>query len=91
MRSEVRSQPASGPNTRLPFGGGVRRCIGAGFSLLEGAVALREILLRHTLSLPTGGKPERGKIRNITTVPRGGARVTVAPRGEPVCEQLFFV
>ncbi|BDT95654.1 hypothetical protein IFM12275_56300 [Nocardia sputorum] len=69
------------PDTWLPFGGGVRRCIGAGFSLLEGAVVLRGILVRHTLSLPAGGKPERGKIRNIATVPRGRARVVAARRG----------
>ncbi|MEU2042486.1 cytochrome P450 [Nocardia niwae] len=78
------------PNTWLPFGGGVRRCIGAGFSLLEGAVVLREILLRHALSLPVGGKPERGKIRNITTVPRGGAQVVIHPRDARICEQSFF-
>ncbi|WP_268895650.1 hypothetical protein [Nocardia sp. CY41] len=42
---------------------------------------LREILLRHTLSLPVGGKSDRDTIRNITTVPRGRARVVVAPRG----------
>ncbi|WP_040870078.1 cytochrome P450 [Nocardia exalbida] len=69
------------PNTWLPFGGGVRRCIGAGFSLLEGVTVLREILLRHTLSLPADGKPERGKVRNITTVPGGRARVVISPRG----------
>ncbi|MGW5374886.1 cytochrome P450 [Nocardia sp. NPDC003999] len=68
------------PNTWLPFGGGVRRCIGAGFSLLEGAAVLREILVRDTLSLPAGSAPERGKIRNITTVPRGRARVVVDRR-----------
>src|ERR687898_1058446 len=36
----------------LPFGGGVRRCIGAGFSLMEGTAVLREILTRYALSLP---------------------------------------
>lgn len=68
------------PNTWLPFGGGVRRCIGAGFSLLEGTAVLREILVHHDLSLPAGSAPERGKIRNITTVPRGRARVVVDQR-----------
>jgi cytochrome P450 len=35
------------PNTWLPFGGGFRRCIGAGFSLKEGTAVLR----RNPLSL----------------------------------------
>ncbi|PXX68410.1 cytochrome P450 [Nocardia tenerifensis] len=68
------------PNTWLPFGGGVRRCIGAGFSLMEGTAVLREVLVRQTLSLPAGVAPERGKTRNITTVPRGKARLVVTPR-----------
>ncbi|MFG1789870.1 cytochrome P450 [Nocardia sp. NPDC049149] len=68
------------PNTWFPFGGGVRRCIGAGFSLMEGTAVLREILLRHTLSLPEGAKPEQPKTRNITTVPRGKARLVLTPR-----------
>ena len=68
------------PNTWLPFGGGVRRCIGAGFSVMEGTAVLREILNRYTLALPTDGRPERGRVRNITNVPRRHARVTIAPR-----------
>ncbi|MCC3328749.1 hypothetical protein [Nocardia abscessus] len=69
------------PNTRLPFGG-VRRCIGAGFSLLEGATVLRQIPLRH--SLPRDSRPERGKIRNITRVPRGRARVGIRTRSDRI-------
>ncbi|MFX0580772.1 cytochrome P450 [Nocardia nepalensis] len=68
------------PNTWLPFGGGVRRCIGAGFSLMEGTTVLREILSRYSLAAPAGAKPERGRVRNITTVPRGRARILVTPR-----------
>ncbi|MBF6328113.1 cytochrome P450 [Nocardia transvalensis] len=68
-------------NTWLPFGGGVRRCIGAGFALMEGTAVLREALSRYTLSLPPGAAPERGRLRNITTVPADGARVLVVPNG----------
>ncbi|WP_435592746.1 cytochrome P450 [Nocardia sp. bgisy118] len=67
------------PNTWLPFGGGVRRCLGAGFALMEGTAVLREILTRHTLA-PADPRPERGRVRNITTVPRGKARIMVTPR-----------
>jgi cytochrome P450 len=41
---------------------------------------LREILTRYCLSVPAGAKPERGHVRNITTVPRGKARMVVTPR-----------
>jgi cytochrome P450 len=68
------------PNTWLPFGGGVRRRIGAGFSLMEGTVVVREILTRYRLALPDGSEPERGRVRNITTVPRRRARVVVTAR-----------
>ncbi|MHA7652926.1 cytochrome P450 [Mycobacterium sp. ML4] len=68
------------PNTWLPFGGGVRRCIGAGFSLMEGTTVLREILTRYILAPSVGNGTERGRVRNITNVPRQGARIAVAPR-----------
>jgi cytochrome P450 len=67
-------------NTWLPFGGGPRRRIGAGFSLMEGTTVLREILSRYTMTPPPGAKPERGRVRDITTVPREKARIVVAPR-----------
>ncbi len=67
------------PNTWLPFGGGVRRCIGAGFSLMEGTAVLREVLQRYELSM-SERRPERTKIRNITCVPKGKARVVLTER-----------
>jgi cytochrome P450 len=63
-------------NTWIPFGGGVRRCIGAGFSLMEGVAVLREVLSRYDVHVPEGGR-DRPKVRNITSVPRFGARVLV--------------
>ncbi len=59
---------------------GVRRCIGAGFSLMEGTTVLREILTRYHLAVPAGSEPERGRVRNITNVPRRRARIVVAAR-----------
>ena len=58
----------------IPFGGGVRRCIGAAFAEYEMRVALRAILERAELSAPDP-KPERAKVRNITLAPAHGARV----------------
>ncbi len=67
------------PNTWLPFGGGVRRCLGAGFSLMEGTAVLRELLTRHTLTLPAGKTTERARTRNITRVPAHGAPIQLTP------------
>ncbi len=65
-------QPA--PNTWIPFGGGVRRCIGAGFSLMEAVAVLREVLVAHDVE---SLGPEPPRVRNITSVPRHGARTVV--------------
>jgi cytochrome P450 family 135 len=67
------------PNTWIPFGGGVRRCIGAGFSLMEGVAVLREVLSAYDVSLPPG-PTEKPKVRNITSVPKHGARIQVTRR-----------
>jgi cytochrome P450 len=67
------------PYTWIPFGGGVRRCIGAGFSLMEAVTVLREVFT--TYDVQTAGR-DVPKVRNITSVPRHGARVVV--RDQPV-------
>ena len=64
-------------NTWIPFGGGVRRCIGAGFSLMEGVAVLREVLASYDLEAVEEDAP---KVRNITSVPTGGARIVVRAR-----------
>jgi cytochrome P450 len=64
----------------IPFGGGVRRCLGASFAELEMRVALAEILRRRTL-LPASAAAERVARRNVTFSPRKGTRViAAAPR-----------
>lgn len=64
-------------NTWIPFGGGVRRCIGAGFAQMEGSVVLREVLRRYGVAAVGRDVP---KVRNITSVPKRGARVRVTAR-----------
>lgn len=61
----------------IPFGGGVRRCIGAGFSLMEGVEILREVFSRYDVTALQRDVP---KVRNITSVPRHGARIRVTRR-----------
>ena len=67
------------PNTWIPFGGGVRRCIGAGFSMMEGVAVLREVLATYDVRIPPGSS-DAPKVRNITSVPRNGARIVVTRR-----------
>ncbi len=63
--------------TWLPFGGGVRRCLGAGFSLMEGVAVLREVLAAYDVESVGEDEPV---VRNITSVPRAGARIRVRAR-----------
>jgi cytochrome P450 len=64
--------------TWLPFGGGVRRCIGAAFAELEMRTVLDEVLARFELR--PAGRRERVARRNVTFSPRHGTRVIVRRR-----------
>ena len=64
-------------NTWIPFGGGVRRCIGAAFSLMEGAVVLGEVLRRFEVSAE---EPAANRLRNITNVPDDKAPLRLRAR-----------
>jgi cytochrome P450 len=66
----------------IPFGGGVRRCIGAAFAQYEMGVVLKTILERAELSAPDP-RPERVKVRNITLAPGKGGRVVLERRLQP--------
>ena len=71
----------AGPDTYawIPFGGGVRRCLGAAFAEFEMRIVLRDVLTRcqlHKADLA----PERVTRRNITLSPRAGTPVVVTSR-----------
>ncbi len=68
-------------NTWIPFGGGVRRCIGAGFAQMEGVAVLREVFAGFDVEAVGGDRP---KVRNITSVPRNGATIRVRRADRPV-------
>jgi cytochrome P450 len=71
-------QPA-GTYTWIPFGGGVRRCLGASFALFEMRVVLREFVRRLDLRV-ADPRPERIKRRAITLVPERGGTVVAERR-----------
>jgi cytochrome P450 family 135 len=58
----------------IPFGGGVRRCLGASFAQFEMAVVLKELVSRHEIR-PADPRPERIFRRAITETPRHNAKV----------------
>ncbi|MGC2374881.1 MAG: cytochrome P450 [Solirubrobacteraceae bacterium] len=63
----------------FPFGGSVRRCIGASFAQFEAKIVLEE--LTRALSLrPVESRPERTGRRAIVLVPSKGARVIAQRR-----------
>jgi cytochrome P450 len=60
----------------IPFGGGVRRCIGAAFAEYEMRTILREFVERADLrAVDPADEPVR--VRNITLAPARGARVVM--------------
>jgi len=67
------------PYEFLPFGGGVRRCIGMAFALYEMKVVLAQVLLRLELRLAPGYRMKLVR-RSITLAPSRGMPVIAAPR-----------
>ncbi len=66
-----------GTYTWIPFGGGVRRCLGAAFAQFEMAVVLKELVKRHQIR-PANPKSERPFRRAITETPRHDAEVVLS-------------
>ena len=62
----------------IPFGGGIRRCVGAAFATMEMAEVLRAVAARVTLApgRPTG---ERMRRRSVTLTPQQRGSVIAAP------------
>ena len=63
----------------IPFGGGVRRCIGAAFAQLEIKTVLRTVLRHVRLSAPDSA-PELQRSRHVTLVPSNETTVVVESR-----------
>jgi cytochrome P450 len=67
----------------LPFGGGVRRCVGAAFAQFEARTILDEVTRALELR-PAGRSRRRVARRGIVLVPPRGGSVVAAPRGASV-------
>jgi cytochrome P450 len=63
----------------IPFGGGTRRCLGAALAMAEMRVVLETMAARVDLAAADPA-PERAVHRNVTMIPREGARVVVRSR-----------
>jgi len=63
----------------VPFGGGIRRCLGASFATYEMGVMVRTVLENAQLR-PAARRPEGVRLHAITMVPSRGARVVLESR-----------
>jgi cytochrome P450 family 135 len=63
----------------IPFGGGIRRCIGAAFAEFEMRIVLREVFERCELRKASPA-PEKIGRRNITLSPKAGTPVVLTAR-----------
>jgi cytochrome P450 family 135 len=64
------------PYTWVPFGGGVRRCLGAAFATLEMKVVISTILSRTRLRAARA-ESEKARFRGVTLLPTRGGEVIV--------------
>ncbi len=80
FRPERFLETPPGTYTFIPFGGGVRRCIGAAFAQYEMRIVLRELLT--TRAVGAAGDPAgEGLVRRaITSAPAAGGRITLERR-----------
>jgi cytochrome P450 len=80
FRPERFLEHPAGTYTWIPFGGGVRRCLGASFAIFEMKAVLRAIAARIERLEPDRRESEPVVRRAVTLVPARGARVIAAPR-----------
>jgi cytochrome P450 len=80
FRPERFLETPAGTYTWIPFGGGVRRCLGASFAIFEMKAVLRAIAAGIDRLEPDRSASERVTRRAVTLVPARGARVIAGPR-----------
>jgi cytochrome P450 len=60
----------------IPFGGGIRRCLGAALAMAEQQIVLEEMTRRLDIE-PVDPEPEHARHRNVTMIPSEGAKVII--------------
>lgn len=65
------------PYEFMPFGGGVRRCVGEALAQFEMKIVLATIMSHYNLEL-SDRKPVKPQRRGVTLAPAGGIKMTVA-------------
>lgn len=68
-----------GTYTWIPFGGGIRRCLGASLAIAEQRAVLAAIARRTDLRAPDPA-PEHVRHRNVTMIPAHGTQVVLVSR-----------
>jgi cytochrome P450 len=66
------------PTTWIPFGGGIRRCLGAALAMVEAKAVLKVVM--RAVDIAPAGRAEWPRARNVTTIPARGARIQSRPR-----------
>ena len=79
FRPERFLEKPPGTYTWIPFGGGVRRCLGASFAQFEMKVVLRELVARLDIRAARA-EPERRVRRAIVFAPHRGGEVVISRR-----------
>jgi cytochrome P450 len=79
FRPERFLESSPGTYSWIPFGGGVRRCLGASFAQLEMTIALKAILSEVEVDSALIGREGVGR-RSITLSPRHGTPISVRTR-----------
>jgi cytochrome P450 family 135 len=83
FRPERFLESSPGTYTWLPFGGGVRRCVGSGFAMLEMKTVIR-VASEQLRMKPARRNPEAvGRRAAVMMVPKNGCRVICEPVGRP--------
>ena len=87
FRPERFLEGAPEPYTWVPFGGGVRRCLGAAFAQLEMKIVISTVLARTQLRSPRA-RSEKARFRGVTVLPsRGGEAIVESVDHDPSADR----
>jgi cytochrome P450 len=79
FRPERFLETKPGTYTWIPFGGGIRRCLGASLAMAEQRVVLDAVARRTDLQAVRRA-PEKARQRNVTMIPGRGGRVILTAK-----------